>query len=95
MNKTIYSRQSERVCETLVALRRLARLTQRQLAKKLHREHSLIARLEQGERRVDVVEFFWLCEACGADPAKQSAKLMRQFKNIQHESPTLPNGGHE
>ncbi|MCX6923152.1 MAG: helix-turn-helix transcriptional regulator, partial [Verrucomicrobia bacterium] len=58
VNKTIHSQQSERVREALVKLRQNARLTQRQLAKKLRREHSLISRLELGERRVDVVEFF-------------------------------------
>ena len=43
VNKTIHSQQSERVREALVKLRQNARLTQRQLAKKLRREHSLSA----------------------------------------------------
>jgi len=79
--------QSERVREALVKLRQNARLTQRQLAKKLRREHSLISRLELGERRVDVVEFFWICQACGADPARAASTLMRQFAKIQSDSP--------
>ena len=79
--------QSERVREALVKLRQNARLTQRQLAKKLRREHSLIIRLELGERRVDVVEFFWICQACGADPARAASTLMRQFAKIQSDSP--------
>jgi len=87
MNKTIYSQQSERLCRILVDLRQQAGLTQRQLAKKLRREHSLIARLEQGERRVDLVEFFWLCLACRADASREASKLMRLFKKIQSESP--------
>jgi transcriptional regulator with XRE-family HTH domain len=64
----------------LLALRTKAGLTQRQLAEKLHREHSFIARLELGERRLDIVEFFWLCRACGTHPAKESAKLMRKLE---------------
>jgi len=87
MNKTIYSQQSQRVCETLVKLREGAGLTQRQLARKLRREHSLISRLELGERRVDIVEFFWICLACGADPAITVSGLMRQFAKIQAQSP--------
>ena len=58
MNKTIYSRQSECVRKTLIALRTEAGFTQRQLAGKLERERSLIGRLELGERRLDMVEFF-------------------------------------
>ena len=79
MNKTIHSRQSESVRQKIVALRTKAGLTQRELAVKLGRERSFIARLELGERRLDVVEFFWLCRACSADPVKESANLMRQL----------------
>ena len=39
------------------------------------------------ERRVDVVEFFWIRQACGADPARTASSLMRQFAKIQAESP--------
>jgi transcriptional regulator with XRE-family HTH domain len=80
VNKTIYSRQSECVRKTILALRTKAGLTQRQLAAKLQRERSFIARLELGERRLDVVEFFWFCQACEADPVKQAANLMRQLE---------------
>ena len=85
MNKTIYSRQSECVREMLVGLRTKARLTQRQLAGKLSRERSLVGRLELGERRLDMVEFFWFCCACEADPAKEAARLMRQLGALQSE----------
>jgi len=43
VNKTIHSQQSERVREALVKLRQNAGLAQRQLARKLRREHSLSA----------------------------------------------------
>ena len=88
MNKTIYSRQSECVRKMLVALRTKARLTQRQLAAKLDRERSLIGRLELGERRLDMVEFFSLCRACEADPAKEPARLMRQLDALQSDPAT-------
>jgi transcriptional regulator with XRE-family HTH domain len=81
MNKTIHSRQSECIRKTLVALRKKAGLTQRQLAEKLDRERSLVGRLELGERRLDMVEFFWLCRACGADPVKEAGTLMRQLQD--------------
>ncbi len=77
-----YTRQSECVCKTIVALRTKAGLTQRQLAQKLQRERSFIGRLELGERRLDVVEFFWLCRACKANPAKESTNLMRHLESL-------------
>jgi transcriptional regulator with XRE-family HTH domain len=85
MKKTIHSRQSECVRKMIVALRNKTGLTQRQLAVKLDREHSFVGRLELGERRLDLVEFFWLCQACGSDPVKESATLMRQLQAVQDQ----------
>jgi len=85
MNKTIYSCQNERVRETLVGLRRKAKLTQRQLAAKLRREHSFVSRFELGERRIDVVELFWICKACGVNPKSVATRLMRDFENLPSE----------
>ena len=67
---------------TLVSLREEAGLTQRQLAKRLNREHSLISRLEQGERRLDLVELFWLCKACDMNPEKVTRELLRKFEEL-------------
>jgi transcriptional regulator with XRE-family HTH domain len=64
----------------MVSVRKRARLTQRQLAQKLRRERSLVGRLELGERRLDVVEFYWVCKACNMDPQKEARALMRQLK---------------
>jgi len=86
MDKTIHSRQSECVRKQILALRTKAGLTQRQLAAKLDRERSLVGRLELGERRLDMVEFYWLCRACNANPVKEAAKLMRQLETIQTET---------
>ena len=83
MDKAIYSKQGTCLRETIVELRRDAGLTQRQLAVKLNRAHNMIGRLELGERRLDLVEFFWLCKACGADSAAVAQKLMRKLENIQ------------
>jgi transcriptional regulator with XRE-family HTH domain len=87
VKKTIYSRQGACLQAMLVELRRSAGLTQRQLAVKLKREHNLIGRLELGERRLDLVEFYWLCKACDADPETVARKLMRQLEEIQLHTP--------
>ena len=86
MNKTIYSRQGECLRETILELRRKAGLNQRQLAARLKRERNLIGRLELGERRLDVVEFYWICKACGVNPEAVARKLMRKLQEIQSAS---------
>jgi transcriptional regulator with XRE-family HTH domain len=67
----------------LVELRRAAGLTQRELAAKLNRERNLVGRLEVGERRLDVVEFYWICKATGVKPDVVACKLMRELEEVQ------------
>jgi transcriptional regulator with XRE-family HTH domain len=86
MDKTIYSRQGECLRETIIELRREAGLTQRELAAKLKREHNLIGRLEVGERRLDVIEFYRICKACGANPETVARKLMRKLQEVESEA---------
>lgn len=87
MDKTIYSRQSKALCHTLVAMRESAGLTQRQLAAKLKREHNLVGRLELDERRLDVVEFYWFCKACGANPESAARSMMRRLQELDTNHP--------
>lgn len=69
-------------------MRKKVGLTQRQLAQKLEREHSFVARLELGERRLDVVEFFWICRACGANPEVAARQLMRELQKLESSDKT-------
>lgn len=79
VDKTIYSLQGQRLREVLKGLRRGAGLTQRQLAARLNREQNFINRLELGERRLDLVEFYWFCRACNAKPETIAKEVMREF----------------
>ena len=63
-------------------MRKAAGLTQRQLAKRLKREHSFVSRIELGERRLDVVEFYWLCRACDQDPKSIYDELLKKFAKL-------------
>lgn len=69
-------------------MRKTAGLTQRQLADKLEREHSFVARLELGERRLDMMEFFWICKACGVQPEISARQLMHRLQEIQSNDKT-------
>ncbi len=54
----------------MMKARKSAGLTQRELAKRLHKPQSFVAKYEGGERRVDVLEFIEICKAIEADPNK-------------------------
>lgn len=65
----------------LIALRQKAGMTQRDLGKKIGREHNFVWRVENGERRLDVVEFFRVCQALGQDALKIHKELIAAFQS--------------
>ena len=81
MNKTLHGKRSKIFCEHIRSLREKAGMTQRDLAEALGREHGMVARIELGERRVDMIEALDLFEALGADPAEEALALMKKFKD--------------
>ena len=68
MRKSLYTKQYGQLCDQLVAARKAVSLTQQQLADKLGRPQSFVAKYENGERRLDVVEFLQVCRSLEADP---------------------------
>ena len=50
-------------------------MTQTELAKALGQYQSFVARIESGERRVDVIEFLDIAKVLGFDPKAVIAKL--------------------
>jgi transcriptional regulator with XRE-family HTH domain len=83
MEKSTFSPLYEPVRRKLVDMRERAGFTQRDLAAKLNRERSFVSRLELGERRLDLVEFYWLTMACGQDPAQIAAELMNELAGVE------------
>ena len=67
MAKTIRTNGQLALVRALVDARQNAGLSQQQLAVKLKRHQSFVARLESGERRIDVVEFTVLARVIGFD----------------------------
>lgn len=59
----------KKLCRMLLELRTEADLTQRALAERMKIPHSMVFKIEHGERRIDPVEFAQWCRACGADPS--------------------------
>lgn len=67
MRKSAHSPAYKALCERLVAARQAAGLTQVQLARKLNRPQSFVAKYEGGERRIDLIEFLEIVEILGQD----------------------------
>lgn len=70
MPKTLWSEAQSALVTALVLARRNSGLSQAALAKKLRCQQSLIARIESGERRIDLVELVIIGRAIGLDPAE-------------------------
>ena len=67
MGKTLGSARHKLLVDFIVSKRDAAGLTQTQLAEKLGEYQSFVARLESGQRRVDVVELLDLANALEFD----------------------------
>ncbi|MEJ6405097.1 helix-turn-helix domain-containing protein [Yoonia sp. 2307UL14-13] len=81
MAKTIRSKGHEALCEALIAARKTASLTQAELAARLRCHQSFVARVESGERRIDVIELIVLARALEADAAQllQAAEVATEM----------------
>ena len=85
MEKSTFTPLYDSLRARLVQMRGAAGLTQRDLAERLGRERSFVSRIELGERRLDVVEFFWVCQACGQDAVELAAGVMRDFVTLDRQ----------
>lgn len=63
--KTIYSERHRRLVGLLAEERKRAGLSQSALARKLNQHQSFIARIESGQRGLNIVEFLAIAEAIG------------------------------
>ncbi|MCI0640761.1 MAG: helix-turn-helix domain-containing protein [Gemmataceae bacterium] len=79
MKKSVHTNDYKALRAELRAIRQKARLSQRDLAAKLGVAHSWVAKVEAGERRIDVVELAWYFSACGEDAAAATSALVSQF----------------
>lgn len=68
MTKTIHSQAYKKLIAHLIEARQSKGLTQQELAKKLKRPQSYVAKVEGYERRLDVVEYLEMAKAIGAEP---------------------------
>jgi transcriptional regulator with XRE-family HTH domain len=73
--KSLFCDEHELLRQTLREERRARGLTQAEVAAGCGWPQSVIAKIEQGERRIDVVELVWLAAAMGAHPGRLFGKF--------------------
>lgn len=77
MPKSIFSDAYAGMLQVLIAARRDRGLTQAEVANVLGKHQSFIAKIEGGERRLDVVEFCAIAEAMQIDPLELFGAVLR------------------
>ena len=75
--KALRSPTARAVAAVLATARENAGLTQRQLADRIRRPHSVIGMIESHQRQVSVPELITLAEAMEADPVDLLKRILR------------------
>lgn len=68
LEKTLQSDRHKALIDTLVKQRKSVGMSQQELANAIDEYQSYIARLESGQRRLDVIEFIRMCSFLELDP---------------------------
>lgn len=68
MTKSVHTKSYSRFLGLLIETRKNAGLTQTEVAERLGRPQSFVSKYENGERRLDVVEFLEVARAIEIDP---------------------------
>ena len=87
MEKSVHTPDYYALRARLQKTRTDAGLSQRDLAARLGAPHSWVAKVENGERRIDLVEFCWFALACGEDPGGVFSDLLRQRPSLSGRNP--------
>lgn len=77
MRKSLYTPGQRKIAQTIREMRIAAHLTQRALATRLKRPLNVISRIESAQRRVDLLEWIAICEACQVDPVHGGTALLK------------------
>lgn len=75
MQKSLRTPRQQRLQSLLIEARKAKRLTQADIATALGRPQSFVAKYENGERRIDVVEFMDIVAALGVSAAEILAEV--------------------
>ena len=76
MPQSLRTPRQKRLQALLAEVRKARKLTQTDVAGRLNRPQSFVAKYEGGERRLDVVEFVEVAEALETEPCALLARLL-------------------
>ena len=79
---SIYSKEYQQIIHALKTIRIKQGITQQTLAKSLGRPQSFIAKIENGERRLDVVEFIRIAQLLAINPNHILSKIIIKDKPL-------------
>ncbi|WP_072389330.1 helix-turn-helix transcriptional regulator [Hyphomicrobium sp. CS1BSMeth3] len=75
MPSTLRSSRHRALMRRLIELRKSRGLTQTEVARRLSKPQSFVAKIETGERRLDVIEFIDIAHALDIEPVDLIAEL--------------------
>lgn len=81
MTKSLHSIENARLIAWLKKQRELKSLSMRAFADILGKPHSYIGKVEQGERRLDLIEYLEYCEALGV-PYEEGIAVINAAKEL-------------
>lgn len=76
--KSVFSPEYDIFRQCMIAARKDANLTQASVAKAIQKPQSFVAKYENGERRLDVIEFLQISRVIGVDPCE----ILRQVEQV-------------
>lgn len=82
MMTSVYSDDYQSVISALKQARVRQNITQTAIATALGRPQSFIAKVENGERRLDVVEFIRLAQLLGMDWQSELQSIARKYNSL-------------
>jgi len=79
MPKSTFTPAYATLIEQLVAIRHRAGVSQVELSKRLGKVQPFVSNVERGLRRLDVIEFYAILRALGADPEVEFSILAKRL----------------
>ncbi|HEX9963834.1 MAG TPA: helix-turn-helix transcriptional regulator [Allosphingosinicella sp.] len=79
MARSTHTEPYKILLEVLIDARKRAGVTQTELARRLKRPQPYMSMVERGERRVDVIQFYAIMKALGADPEEVFRELIAKL----------------